>query len=505
MLTLIALTFSGLLLTLCLTPVCRIASCRIGWVDRPTARKVHLVPVPRTGGIAIFVGYAAALGIMLFNHGKDSHSVLAGIHALFPAVIVVFATGMIDDIVGLKPWMKIGGEIVGGAMAWNAGVQIRSIAGLPISNVWLSVALTIFWLAICTNAFNLIDGLDGLAAGVGLFATATALFSALLNGDGQLAIVTAPLLGALLGFLPFNFNPASIFMGDCGSLTVGFLLGCFGVIWSQKSATMLGMTAPLIALAIPLLDTALAIVRRFLRRQPIFGADRGHIHHRLLARGFTTRHVVYLLYASAGVVAGLSLMLSTNYGHFGGLALVIFCAIVCLAIHHLRYEEFDAARSLIGGGLFRRVLSANLSIRQLERDLQAARSLEECWKVLLVAISGFGFSEASLHFYSSKRIARFLNADPLRCWTLRIPLTGSGHIELSVPFDANPVPATLGRLAVSLRTVFAARIAEFSDSVAGQATPDCNLAALAAAVNATQGAVKGSYPLIGTLETPVIS
>ena len=158
----------------------------------------------------------------------------------------------------------------------------------------MAVPLTILWLVGCSNAFNLIDGLDGLATGVGLFATATAFLSALLTGNIALAIVTAPLLGALLGFLPYNFSPASIFMGDCGSLTVGFLLGCFGVIWSQKSATLLGMTAPLIALAIPLLDTALAIARRFLRRQPVFGADRGHIHHRLLARGFTPRRVAYI-------------------------------------------------------------------------------------------------------------------------------------------------------------------------------------------------------------------
>ena len=194
-----------------------------------------------------------------------------------------------------------------------------------------------------------------------------------------LALVTAPLLGALLGFLPYNFNPASIFMGDCGSLTVGFLLGCFGVIWSQKSATLLGMTAPLIALAIPLLDTALAVARRFLRRQPLFGADRGHIHHRLLARGFTPRRVAYILYAFAGTAAGLSLLLGSVGNHFAGLALVAFCAIVWLAVQYLGYEEFDVARRMIFGGMFRRTLNANLSITQLDTAVQGARTLDECW------------------------------------------------------------------------------------------------------------------------------
>jgi UDP-GlcNAc:undecaprenyl-phosphate GlcNAc-1-phosphate transferase len=229
------------------------------------------------------------------------------VRALLPAVLVAFATGLLDDIFGLKPWMKLLGQILAAVLACNANVQIHGIGGHAAAGAWWQIPLTILWLVGFSNAFNLIDGLDGLAVGVGLFATATAFLSALLTGNIALAFVTAPLLGALLGFLPYNFNPASIFMGDCGSLTVGFLLGCFGVIWSQKSATLLGMTAPLIAMAIPLLDTALAISRRFLRGQAIFAGDRGHIHHRLLARGFTPRRIAFLLYASAGVLACLSL------------------------------------------------------------------------------------------------------------------------------------------------------------------------------------------------------
>ncbi len=233
------------------------------------------------------------------------------------------------------------------------------MAVLTIASTWWHVPATILWLVACSNAFNLIDGLDGLAVGIGLFATATAFLSALLSGNYALALATAPLLGALLGFLPYNFQPASIFMGDCGSLTVGFLLGCFSVIWSQKSATLLGMTAPLLALAIPLLDTALSIARRFLRRQPVFGADRRHIHHRLLARGFTPRRVAYIFYAFAGIIAGLSLLLNSAADRFGGIALIAFCAVVWLAIQYLGYEEFDAARRLIFGGMFRHALNAD--------------------------------------------------------------------------------------------------------------------------------------------------
>src|ERR1017187_9291352 len=297
MLSLLILAVSALLLTLAVTPACRALCKRLGWVDKPDLRKVHRGPIPRAGGIAILFGYAAALALVRFSPlwaSNSTHWAPLSVRALLPAILVAFATGLLDDIFGLKPWMKLLGQVLAAALACNAGVQIHGIGGHSFGGTWWQIPLTIFWLIGCS------DGLEGLAGGVGLFATATAFLSALLNGNIALAFVTAPLLGALLGFLPYNFNPASIFMGDCGSLTVGFLLGCFGVIWSQKSATLLGMTAPLIALAIPLLDTALAVARRFLRHQPVFGADRGHIHHRLLARGFTPRRVAYVLYASAG-------------------------------------------------------------------------------------------------------------------------------------------------------------------------------------------------------------
>ena len=167
------------------------------------------------------------------------------------------------------------------------------VVGHGTDNWWWTLPLTLLWLVACMNAFNLIDGVDGLASGLGLFATVTTFVAALLQKNVPLALATIPLAGALLGFLRYNFNPASIFLGDSGSLLIGFLLGCFGVIWSQKSATFLGMTAPLMTLAIPLLDVCLSVVRRYMRHEPLFKADRGHIHHRLLDRGFTPRRVAW--------------------------------------------------------------------------------------------------------------------------------------------------------------------------------------------------------------------
>ncbi len=164
------------------------------------------------------------------------------------------------------------------------------------THAWWSIPATILWLLACTNAFNLVDGMDGLAAGVGLFSTLTIFVAALLQQNMALAMATVALAGCLLGFLRYNFNPATTFLGDSGSLLIGFVLVCYGIIWVQKSSTFLGMTAPIMALSLPLFDVTLAIARRFLRTQSIFSADRGHIHHRLLDRGISPRKAVLLLY-----------------------------------------------------------------------------------------------------------------------------------------------------------------------------------------------------------------
>jgi UDP-GlcNAc:undecaprenyl-phosphate GlcNAc-1-phosphate transferase len=203
------------------------------------------------------------------------------------------------------------------------------------------------WLLACTNAFNLIDGLDGLAAGVGLFATITTLCAALIHGNLELALATAPLAGALIGFLRYNSNPASIFLGDCGSLSIGFLLGCYAVLWSQKSATLLGMTAPIIVLAVPMVDVVLSIIRRFLSQKAIFGADRGHIHHRLLDLGLTPRRAVLIVYCFCACAASVSLVQSTFHNHYSAFFVLLFCIGTCFAIANLGYTEFRVAGQLL--------------------------------------------------------------------------------------------------------------------------------------------------------------
>ena len=258
-------------LSLFLTPLVRDSFARVGLVDRPDGgRKFHHHAVPRVGGIAIAVSYAAAFGILLAVPGFggsvfERH--LPAVLNLLPSAGLIFLTGLMDDLWELRPWQKLIGQSTAAVLAVLAGVRITGLSGHPL-NEGVGAVLTVLWLLACCNAFNLIDGLDGLASGMGLFSTLTIFLAALLHGDLMLSLATLPLAGALLGFLRYNFNPASVFLGDSGSLLIGFLLGCYGVIWSQKSATMLGMTAPLMAMAIPLIDVLLSIFRRWLRGQP---------------------------------------------------------------------------------------------------------------------------------------------------------------------------------------------------------------------------------------------
>ncbi len=393
------LAFCSLVLSLILTPLCRNMFLKMDIVDRPDGqRKRHHGDIPRVGGIPILLSYGGAFLILLAFLG-DRRDILSAhsnlLWQLLPAAGIVFLTGLIDDLVGLKPWQKLAGQFLGAAWAYSTGIRVTAITGFETAD-WWSLPLTVFWLVGCTNAFNLIDGVDGLASGVGLFAACTTLLAALLQGNAGLAIAIVPLVGCLLGFLRYNFNPASIFLGDCGSLGVGFLLGCYGVIWSQKSATLLGMVAPMMALAVPLLDTGLSIVRRFLRNQPIFGADSGHIHHRLLAKGLKPRAVALILYAVCGVAAILSLLQSVLYNSVGGVVIVLFCAAAWIGVQNLGYIEFGVAREMLTQGSFRRTLQEEIRLRHLRAELTAAKDADEFWAMFCGAAQDFQFRYAAL-------------------------------------------------------------------------------------------------------------
>jgi len=431
---------TALLMCLLLTPVVRDLFLRFGLVDHPdVSRKVHSRATPRVGGIAVAISYVVAVfctpAVSHFVRGAalDEHLLL--VWRVLPAAGVVFITGLLDDLVVLKPIYKLCGQITAAALAWAAGVRILNVAGQSVDG-WIGVALTIIWLVGCTNAFNLIDGLDGLAAGLGFFATITTLVAALLHNNLVLAVAAAPLAGCLVGFLRYNFNPASIFLGDSGSLFIGFLLGGFGIIWSQKCGTLLALTAPLMALSIPLLDTILAISRRFIRRQPIFGADSDHIHHRLLKRGVKPRAAAALLYSFAGIAAGFALLQSVAHDRYKGLIIIIFSVSVWFSIHRLAYIEFGAVGRLFLGGGLRRALQGEVCLRALEESLVKAYTADECWKAIRDSGKVLGFSRVSLEIAGKRYEERFGRAPRENCWSMRVPLSDSDYVEFALEFHS---------------------------------------------------------------------
>jgi len=432
MASLVFLIVLGWLLSLLLTPLVAKASVRFGYIDQPDGRRrLHPRSVPRTGGAAVAGAYLASYLLWLLTPLRANVLLganLPSIATLAPLVGVMFLLGLSDDITDLSPWQKLTGQAIISGLAYSAGVRLESLGTLPVEG-WLSFALTVAWLLVCTNAFNLIDGMDGLACGIGLVACLSTLVAALTQSNIPLALAVAPLGGALLGFLLYNKPPARIFLGDCGSLSVGFLLGCFALLWSQKCVTLLGLTAPLMALALPLLDTGVAIVRRWLRGQPIFSADRGHIHHRLLDRGLTPRGALLVLYGAAGLASALALLQNAIYSPGGALVVIVFAALVGLGVQRLGYIEFGAAGKLLLHGGLRRAVRDEILLEQFRRAVNLATTPEECWAAIESAAGSFGFVQRELHM-EGQRYASGSIPPGQRAWTLSIPLSENDRLEL---------------------------------------------------------------------------
>jgi UDP-GlcNAc:undecaprenyl-phosphate GlcNAc-1-phosphate transferase len=450
---LLILGLSSFLFTLILTPLCRNLFLRTGMVDHPDGeRKLHSTPIANMGGIPIVLACLCSFAVLsMFGRTLPAgigQSALA--LRVMPAVAIVFIVGLLDDRFNLQPLQKLIAQIAASAWAFSEGVRITNMAGHQLP-VWLGFIATTVWLIACANAFNLIDGVDGLAAGVGLFATATMLIAALMQKNVALAAATAPLVGALLGFLRYNFNPATIFLGDSGSLLIGFLLGCFGIVWSQKSATILGMTAPLMALSIPILDVCLSVVRRFLRREPLLRGDRGHIHHRLLDLGLTQRQVVVILYAACGIAACFSIFQSVTANHFSGAVILVFCAVAWVGVQNLGYAEFDQARRMILAGGFRRALNSQLTLRSFEETVSSSTTTDQCWDALQELAQKLGFAEVSWKVgYHHYRRALW-HIDGNNAWSVRIPLSGQDYVGFVRASDADPAVINVSVLAEVMR------------------------------------------------------
>lgn len=303
------LTLISVIISFALTPLVKKFAVRINALDIPKdARKIHKKPIPLLGGLAIYLSFLITMILKAGPLTKSQTGILIG------ATIIVIG-GLIDDLKDLKPWQKLAFQVTAAGVLVLFGVRIVRITNpLPIGRVYLDlgylvmIALTIFWVVGITNALNLIDGLDGLAAGVSFICSVTIFIIAVLNGRREAAMLTAILSGSIFGFLPYNFNPASIFMGDTGAQLLGFLLAAISLEGTIKSATAFAIAVPVLAFGLPIYDTLFAMIRRKVNGKPIMQADRGHLHHRLLDMGLNQRQVVLIMYLISAVLGGISII-----------------------------------------------------------------------------------------------------------------------------------------------------------------------------------------------------
>lgn len=312
------------------TPLVIRLARRIGAVDHPGIRSVHTRPIPRIGGVAIYFSATCVIAaLLLFNHASSDRfrEMRLQLVTLLGSATGIFLLGLTDDLKVLPARWKFLAELLGAAILCLAGVRIDSIGLGGDSRIvlgWLGWPVTILWIVGITNAVNMSDGLDGLAAGLSAIACGVIAIFATNSGQVVMALLMLALLGSLSGFLFFNFHPARVFMGDCGSLFLGFTLAAASVLCASKTAALVGL-----ALGIPIFDTLLSMLRRFLERRSLFAADRGHFHHRMLELGFNQRRAVLAIYAVTLSAVGLGLFMMMGDGR---IALVVFAAALALIL-----------------------------------------------------------------------------------------------------------------------------------------------------------------------------
>lgn len=333
-----------------LTPLVRDAAIRrrLGH-QPPSARSVHTGPVPRLGGVAIVAGFYLALllgSLASAAGGQALREDLSLVVGLGGGGLAIAALGVYDDLRGANARVKLTVQCAVALAAYWLGFRIDAITspwGGVVELGWLGLPITVLWIAGVVNAVNLIDGLDGLAGGVTFFAVLTTFVTAFRQADHLMLVSAAAMAGSVLGFLRYNFNPATIFMGDTGSMFLGYVLSVTAIHTHLKSPATLAIAVPLLALGVPLADTLLAMGRRALSGAPLFTADRGHIHHRLLDRGLSHRQAVLVLYACAGALGATALLISYLNSTKGFLLLLVVAVVGWIGLRTLGF--FDLART----------------------------------------------------------------------------------------------------------------------------------------------------------------
>jgi UDP-GlcNAc:undecaprenyl-phosphate GlcNAc-1-phosphate transferase len=312
-----------------MTPVVKTFAYKVGAIDVPKDdRRMHKVPIPRLGGLAIFIGFMVS--ILLFV------SITSEMRCILLGAVIIVVLGVVDDIMALPAMLKFVVQIVAALIPALNGVTILAFSNPNIfsNNLYwvlgkLSVPFTVLWIVAITNSVNLIDGLDGLANGVSAISATTMLVIALVGGQSQVAIVLGALVGACVGFMPYNINPAKMFMGDTGATFLGYILATMSIQGLFKYYAVISFVVPFLILGLPIFDTAFAFIRRIAHGQSPMHADRSHIHHRLIDMGLSQKQAVATLYVISAIL-GLSAVVLTTSGEQK--AMLFFAALCIVAV-----------------------------------------------------------------------------------------------------------------------------------------------------------------------------
>jgi UDP-GlcNAc:undecaprenyl-phosphate/decaprenyl-phosphate GlcNAc-1-phosphate transferase len=432
-----------------------------GWVSIPhEGRHIHQAALPRLGGVAIFLAFSVSLGgwlclSALFPRLMEGVAPTTLLRIYVPACLI-FCLGIYDDLRDASPYLKFAVQAVAGGMLFLGGLRIFDVPLISSHSLpwFVGLPLTVLWVVAVTNAFNLIDGLDGLAAGSALFSTMVVFVCSLVTHSWLGSLMSVTLAGAIVGFLRFNFNPATIFLGDSGSLFIGFMLSALALAGSQKAPTFVAVAIPVVSFGLPILETLLSVLRRLISGRPIFTADRDHIHHKLLRMGFSHRQVVIVLYAVSAIFAMLSLFLLWPSGSTLGLVLVVVGSGIWLGVQHLNYVEFGELRRVAQRTIDQRqIVINNLSVRRAIEELKIVGNFNQLRSIVIAAfasndfdafelqlksIAGDRFSmDAGRHFHWSKfpHMAAIAN-QPSWKLTLDLVTTSNQHRGSLVVFRA---------------------------------------------------------------------
>ncbi|RJR31838.1 MAG: undecaprenyl/decaprenyl-phosphate alpha-N-acetylglucosaminyl 1-phosphate transferase [Desulfobacteraceae bacterium] len=406
MTTLIAVFIVSMVLALILTPLAAKAAKKLGVLDFPSERKVHQKAVPRAGGLAIYLSFYLSFVPMLLLGTKLLDFFYSDVRLIYvvAGAGIIFLLGLIDDIWGVRANTKILVQVFSALVAYMGGIQIHALQ-IPMFAVldlgWLSLPATVLWVLLVVNAVNLIDGLDGLATGVTFFVCMVLIIlCVMIHEQLKVAILLASLAGSTLGFLRYNFNPASIFLGDSGSYFLGYMLATLSMFGSIKGHAAVAILIPMIALGIPLMDTIWSSIRRFIRGQRIFKPDMDHFHHRLIKIGFSHRRAVLLLYGFTVLMGTVALLMVQASDQRSALLLFLVGAIVIFGIRKLGYLEYLAMDKIMG---WVNDITDEMGFNRDRRtflaqqiDISQSQSLDEFWKRLIEAAQLIGLDYIEL-------------------------------------------------------------------------------------------------------------